>query len=45
MKLAKKGGASVAIAYFGVLRPNGALGLFALSLLLLAVWSGMDLYV
>jgi hypothetical protein len=37
--------ASVAIAYFGVLRPNGALGLFALSLLLLALWAGMYLYI
>jgi|GWRWMinimDraft_5_1066013.scaffolds.fasta_scaffold686668_1 hypothetical protein len=45
MKLAKKGVASVAIAYFGDLRPNGAIGLFALSLLLLAVWAGMYLYV
>ncbi|AZP13218.1 hypothetical protein [Undibacterium parvum] len=45
MKLAKKGVASVVIGYFGVLRPNGAIGLFALSLLLLAVWAGMYLYV
>jgi hypothetical protein len=45
MKLAKKGVASVAIAYFGVLRPNGAIGLFALSLLLLALWSAMYLYI
>jgi hypothetical protein len=45
MKLAKKGVATVAIGYFGVLRPNGAIGLFALSLLLLAVWAGMYLYI
>ncbi|MFZ6770500.1 hypothetical protein ACO0LM_25875 [Undibacterium sp. Di26W] len=38
MKRAKKGVATVALGYFGVLRPNGAGGLFLLSLALLAGW-------
>lgn len=38
MTQAKKGVATVAIGYLGVLRPNGAFGLFALSLLLFGAW-------
>lgn len=40
----KKGFATVALGYLGVLRPNGAMGLFALSLLFLAVWAGLQFY-
>jgi hypothetical protein len=45
MHLAKKGVATVALGYFGVLRPNGATSLFLVGLLLLAGWAGMYLYV
>jgi hypothetical protein len=45
MQLAKKGVATVALGYFGVLRPNGATSLFLVGLLLLAGWAGMYLYV
>lgn len=41
MKQSKKGVATIAISYFGVLRPNGAVGLFLLSLALLAGWLAM----
>ncbi|MFZ6842864.1 hypothetical protein [Undibacterium sp. RuTC16W] len=41
MKQSKKGVATIAISYFGVLRPNGAVGLFLLSLALLAGWMAM----
>lgn len=44
MKQAKKGMATVAIGYFGVLRPNGAGGLFLLSILLLAAWGALYFY-
>ena len=44
MKQAKKGVTTVAIGYLGVLRPNGAGGLFLLSLLLLAGWAGLYFY-
>ncbi|MFZ6657086.1 hypothetical protein [Undibacterium sp. TJN19] len=43
MKRVKKGVATVAISYLGVLRPNGAAGLFLLSLLLLAGWAWLYL--
>ncbi len=44
MKQAKKGVTTVAIGYLGVLRPNGAGGLFVLSLFLLAGWAGLYFY-
>ena len=44
MKQAKKGVTTVAIGYLGVLRPNGAGGLFLLSLILLAGWAGLYFY-
>lgn len=44
MKQAKKGVTTVAIGYLGVLRPNGAGGLFLLSVLLLAGWAGLYFY-
>lgn len=44
MRQAKKGVATVAIGYLGILRPNGALGLLALSALLMAGWVGLHVY-
>ncbi len=44
MALVKKGVATVALGYLGVLRPNGAAGLFALSLFMLACWAGLQFY-
>lgn len=44
MKQAKKGVTTVAIGYLGVLRPNGAGGLFLLSLILVAGWAGLYFY-
>lgn len=40
----KRGIATVALGYLGVLRPNGAVGLFALSLFFLACWAGLQFY-
>lgn len=40
----KKGIATVALGYLGVLRPNGAMGLFAVSLFFLACWAGLQFY-
>lgn len=40
----KKGAATVAIGYLGVLRPNGATGWFLLSVLLVAGWAGIQYY-
>lgn len=39
MKRVKRGVTTVAIGYLGILRPNGATGLFLLSLCLLAGWA------
>lgn len=44
MNRAKKGVAAVAVGYLGVLRPNGALGLFCLSVLLLIGWWALQKY-
>jgi hypothetical protein len=44
MRQVKKGMATVAIGYLGVLRPNGALGLLLLSAALLAGWVGLHYY-
>ncbi|WP_374583586.1 hypothetical protein [Pseudoduganella sp.] len=44
MEPVKKGIATVALGYFGVLRPNGAVGLFALSLFFLACWAALQFY-
>lgn len=41
MRRAKKSVATVAISYLGVLRPNGAMGLFLLSVALLAGWMAL----
>ncbi|MFZ6742100.1 hypothetical protein ACO0LC_02630 [Undibacterium sp. JH2W] len=43
MKRVKKGVATVAISYMGILRPNGATGLFLLSICLLAAWAWLYL--
>jgi len=40
----KRGIATVALGYLGVLRPNGAVGLFALSLFFLLCWGGLQFY-
>lgn len=40
----KRGIATVALGYLGVLRPNGAVGLFALSLFFLCCWAGLQFY-
>jgi hypothetical protein len=44
MKQSKKGVATVAIGYLGGLRPNGAAGLFIISVLLFAAWCGFYFY-
>ena len=44
MKPAKKSVATVAIGYLGILRPNGAVGLFVLSIMLLAGWAAVTFY-
>ena len=41
MSEAKKNTTTVVISYLGVLRPNGAFGLFVLSLILLLGWGGL----
>ena len=43
MKRVKRGMATVAIGYLGILRPNGATGLFVLSLCMLAGWAWLYL--
>lgn len=45
MNRTKKGVAAVAMGYLGVLRPNGAVGLFCLSIALLAGWWALQKYV
>ena len=40
----KKNVAAVAISYLGILRPNGALGMCVLSLLLLLCWGFVTFY-
>jgi hypothetical protein len=44
MNRAKKNVAAVAISYLGVLRPNGAVGMCVLSLLLLLCWAFVTFY-
>lgn len=44
MNRAKKNVAAVAISYFGILRPNGALGMCVLSVLLLVCWAFVTFY-
>ena len=44
MKQVKRGVATVAIGYLGVLRPNGAMGLFVASLVLFAGWLSLQWY-
>jgi hypothetical protein len=44
MNRTKKGMAAVAVGYLGALRPNGALGLFCLSVLLLVGWWALQKY-
>jgi hypothetical protein len=44
MNRTKKNVAAVAISYLGILRPNGALGMFVLSLALLLCWGYITFY-
>lgn len=44
MTPARKGVATVALGYIGLLRPNGAAGMFGLCFVFLACWAGLQYY-